>query len=422
MRSLILGLSLLCLAPHLLAQTLRSRINDLFTFGDCGEPLCLDLDNEHGSHFIPAVTASNQTVIGFLSEAIGKSTASVPIGATSSGATFAIVGGLPVRTSTSAGPIFGERSQTLGRGRVFLGANVTGVAFTTLSGAPTSNVLINFVHENVGDPAFGDPEFENDIMQLRLRLDVRLTVASLVATWGVLDFIDVGLALPFVRTSIRGASEAQFLPFGNNTVHNFGGDPADPLLRAATESSGSATGLGDVVARVKVNLGQSRKLGAAVMTDLRLPTGNEEEFLGTGAASARVLGVAAAQFGDFAPHLNVGYLARTGELQNDAALITIGFDNLMTDWATLAFDLVSEWQVGASKLLLPEDVRFELPFVRQAPSINIPNKRENLLNASAGVKFTVREGTVLVLNGIAPLRKVGLQPDFVWTVGVEGAF
>jgi hypothetical protein len=26
-----------------------------------------------------------------------------------------------------------------------------------------------------------------------------------------------------------------------------------------------------------------------------------------------------------------------------------------------------------------------------------------------------------VLNGIAPLRKVGLQPDFIWTVGVEGS-
>lgn len=415
-------LLILALARPAGAQDLRDRITDLFTFGDCGAPLCLELDNEHGDHFIPAVAAGNETVIGFLTRAVGTATAAVPISATSSGATFAIIGGLPVRTSTSAGPIFGERAQTLGRGRFFLGANVTSMEFTTLSGAPLDNLVINFQHQDVGEPVLGDPEFENDIIQLRMRLDVSLTVASVFATWGILDFVDVGVAVPFVRTSVEGASEAQILTFGNTTIHNFGGDPADPLLRAATAASGTATGIGDIVGRLKINLGQSRMFGAALLADVRFPTGKEEDLLGLGATSVRALGIGSAQFGDFAPHINVGYLARTGELQNDAVLATVGFDNLMAPWATVAVDLVSEWQVGETQIDLPEEIRLEEPFVRELPAINVPNRKENLLSASVGVKFNMRGGTVLVLNGIAPLRRAGLQPDFIWTAGIEGAF
>jgi hypothetical protein len=294
--------------------------------------------------------------------------------------------------------------------------------FTTLSGAPLDNLIINFQHQDVGEPILGSPEFENDVIQLRLRLGMSLTVASLYATWGILDFVDIGVAVPFVRTTLDGASEAQILTFGNTTIHNFGGDPADPLLRAATAAEGSATGIGDVAGRLKINLGQSRVFGAALLADVRFPTGNEDDLLGSGATSVRALGITSAQFGNFAPHMNVGYLARTGAQQNDALLATVGFDNLMAPWATVAVDLVSEWQLGETKISLPEEIQFTEPFVRELPAINVPNRRENLISASVGVKFNVRSGMVLVLNGIAPLRRAGLQPDFIWTAGLEGAF
>lgn len=406
------------------AQNLRNRITDLFTFGDCGEPLCLDLTNEHGDHFLPAVTQGEFTVIGFVTEAIGKSVSSLPVSSTSSGATFAIVGGLPVRTSTSAGPIFGERAQTLGRGRFFLGANVSGIHFTSISGVPLEDVTINFAHANVLDSALGNPGFEVDLIQLRLALDVDVSVATIFMTWGMTDFIDVGVAVPFVRTSVNGASEAQILPFGTGAtpVHFFAGTSSDPVLRAASSVSGSASGVGDVVGRLKINLGQSSKFGAAILGEIRFPSGNERQLLGAGATAVRGLGIASAQFGSFSPHLNVGYQARTAELQNDAVLATLGFDNLLTDWATFAFDLVSEWQVGDSKLPLPGDIVYDEPFTRRIPSVSIPDRRDNIVNATAGMKFTVRGGTVIVLNGILPLREVGLQPDFVWTAGLEFAF
>ena len=420
----IVALALAAVAPPAVAQSsLSTEINQLFTFGTCGLPLCFDVSGEHGGHFVPSLQSGGAAVISFLGAAIGRSAANTPLSATSSGATFSIVGGLPVRTSTSAGPIFGERAQTLGRGRFFLGANITGLAFTSLNGVPTNNIVINFVHQDVGEPGLGDPFYENDNVQVLLSMDVRLTVASVFATLGVTDFLDIGIAAPFVRTSINGASEIQVNPFGSTALHNFGFiDDTIPILRAASALQASATGIGDVVGRIKINLGQSTRFGAAILGDVRFPTGDETNLLGSGATAVRGLAVTSMQFGDFAPHLNLGYQARTGATQNDAVLTTIGFDNRMTDWATVAADLVGEWQVGASKVTLPGDVTYTIPFTRVLQQVNVPNRVENLLNVSLGTKFTMRGGTVLVMNAIFPIRKVGLAPDIVWTGGIEGAF
>src|SRR6188768_1303007 len=197
------------------AQSLSSLINALFTYGDCGQPLCLVLtgpDSVHQNHFIPAVTQGSQSVLGFLSQSIGRTTANLPISATSSGVTFKIVDGLPVKTSTSAGPIFAERSQTLGRGRFFIGANVSGISFSSLNSAPLADLRFNFGHQDVGAHGLGDPILENDLIFTQLSLDVNQQVATIFGTWGILDFVDIGVAVPVVRVSLAGTSVSQITP------------------------------------------------------------------------------------------------------------------------------------------------------------------------------------------------------------------
>lgn len=418
--------ALLILAPAFAeAQSgLRDRIQEeLFTFGDCGVPLCLDVSNIHGDHFLPSLAEGNDAVIAFLTDAIGRAAGSVPLGATSSGATFSFVGGLPVATSTSAGPIFNERAQTLGKGRFFLGASVTGIRFTSLNGAPLSNLQMTFAHQDVAPiNNLGDPILENDIMALELAMDVSVLVGTVVLTYGLADFIDIGVAVPMIRTSVSGRSEAQIHPFGALAVHHFAGDDADPVLRAAASMEGSASGIGDVAARLKINLGQSSTMGGALLADVRFPTGDADNLLGAGAAQIRVLGLYSAQLGTFSPHLNLGYTARAAETQNDAVYLAVSFDNLMTDWVTLAVGVESEFQVGDNALRLPGPFVFDSPFTRQVPATNVPNKSGDLLRGTVGAKFTVRGGTVLVVNALFPLRDVGLQPDFIWTLGLDFPF
>jgi hypothetical protein len=403
---------------------LRDRIgHDLFTFGSCGEPLCLDLGNEHGSHFLPALAEGNDAVIAFLTDAVASATLRVPLSATSSGATFSVVGGVPVRTSISAGPIFGERTQTLGRGRIFLGTSVTGMEFTSLNGVPLNNLQLNFKHEDEDPvPDLGNPSFENDVMALTLDMTVNVLVGTVALTAGLTDFIDIGVAVPIVRTQVSGRSDAQILPFGPVAVHSFGGDINNPILRATATMEGSATGIGDVAARVKINLGQGTRMGAAVLGEVRFGTGDEKNLLGSPGSQLRLMGLYSAQLGTFSPHLNVGYTARSAATLNDAVLISGSVDNLVTEWATLALGIESELQVGANKFTLPSEIVYQSPFERRIPAVNIPEKNGDLLRVSMGGKFTVRGGTVLVANALLPVRDVGLQPDFIWTLGLDFPF
>src|SRR5687768_2869759 len=135
------------------AQGLRGKISDLFIFGPGQDPLFLagsgDPNNPiglraHGEHFVPSSAAENFAVITFITDALGRNVANMPIGSTSGSETFRFVGGVPVKTSTSSGPIFAERPQTLGRGRVLTGINRSGFRFATLRGVDMRNINLTF--------------------------------------------------------------------------------------------------------------------------------------------------------------------------------------------------------------------------------------------------------------------------------------
>src|SRR5438094_4625508 len=194
---------LVLVTSSLAAQGLRERISELFIFTAGKDPLFLggtaDPNNPaniqlHANHFIPAARAENGALISFIGNAISGNVANVPVSATSGGSTFRFEGGVPVRTSVSPGPVFAERAQTLGRGRVFVGVNVNRLHFETLRGVSLNDVQMTFTHENVTGPVcdsivgasctpYGVPTLENDVIAVRVALDLDMTV-----TWFLLCF------------------------------------------------------------------------------------------------------------------------------------------------------------------------------------------------------------------------------------------
>ncbi|HEX6533855.1 MAG TPA: transporter [Gemmatimonadaceae bacterium] len=418
--------SSIALAPTAHAQGLRGTIDKLFTFGDCGEPLCLagsvNAQNGHGNHFIPADVSGNSTVLSFLTNAIGLNVSNVPVSAASGGATFTFQNGLPVKTAESSGPIYGERAQTLGRHRTLVGVNFTGMNFSTLRGVPLHDIQLDFTHEDVGEPGLGDSPYENDFIQVRTSMDVHLLETSFFLTYGLSDRIDVGFVVPLAHVSVSGESVAEIVPFGTPVAHFFGGTPDDPVLSATSSASGSATGLGDISIRAKVNLNESPRSSFSLFGDVRLPTGREEDFLGSGAWAFRGLGVFSARFGAFTPHLNGGVFYHSGDTENDALLATAGFDQLMSSWATLSFDVISQWELGHSMLTIPPTVTIEQPYVRTIQPTNIPTGRDDIVNASLGLKMRMDSGATGIVNLILPVNHGGLRPNAIWTFGLEYNF
>jgi hypothetical protein len=271
---------------------------------------------------------------------------------------------------------------------------------------------------------YGIPTFENETIDFDLDLDVQVDVTALLLTYGVSDRIDLGVVLPVVRTGLRGTSRATIVPFGATGAppHFFAGTEDAPILTATRFTEGSSSGLGDVSARVKVNVREASPVSVALLAEGRFPTGSEEDLRGSGAVALRGLGIVSARLGQFSPHVNFGYQYRGRDLDPDVFLFTAGFDQLLAPWATMAADLISEFPVGSTDLPVPSDVVLEAPFRRSIRTTTIPNRRDDLITASLGTKLSLAQGVTFLGNAAFPLNRGGMRPDVLWSLGVEYTF
>jgi hypothetical protein len=418
-------------------QTMQQIIDQLFVFSGGNEPLFLSgsagsaSTQVHGDHFIPAEAASNGAVLDIFSAAIARNLSSFPLSSTVSSQTFRFVGGVPTPSSSSFGPIFSERAQTLGRGRFDVGFSYTSLGFDALRGVPLDDLKLNFLHQNVdfdgcdalGEDCtlFGFPSAENAVINLGLNLQVQAQIHAFNAVVGVADWLDVGVVVPVVRIRIDGQSSAEI-----NTVnilevqHFFGGTPDAPELTASTTSGGETLGLGDVAVRTKVQLLDDDGLGVAILGEARIPTGRSEDFLGTGDWGGRGVFIASGQFGDFSPHANFGYRFRGGDSANDSFQFAAGFDHLIAPWATFVVDLLGEIEMG-DPLAFPEPATIEWPVRRQVSLTNIPNSRDDTVAGAFGFKFRTQSGMVLWTNALIALNDGGMRDKVTTTFGLQYA-
>jgi hypothetical protein len=415
-------------------------VNRLFVFGNNNTALFLSGSfgipgtEVHGDHYIPAETESNALLLSFFERSIAANIASFPLSSTVASETYQFVDGVPVPTSSSFGPIFAERAQTVGRGRFNAGANVTHVAFSQLRGVPTSDLQLTFVHQNVDFPncsvvfggncaEYGIPLFEHDVIDLNLDMNIRANIFALYGTFGVTDWLDLSVAVPVVSLSLDGRSSARIVPAtGIPVQHFFAGTPENPVLQANSDSRGTASGIGDVAVRVKAQFLRGSGLDMAVLGEARAPTGRTEDFMGTGEWGWRGLFIASGEFGGFSPHTNFGYVRRGGVGATDLFEGVLGFDQQMAPWATLAVDVLGLFAIGSGGIeFAAEPVIMTHPYRQEVRVTNIPNMRDNQVNGSLGFKFRTPGGVMLITNALVPLNRGGLRPDWVGTFGLEYA-
>jgi hypothetical protein len=300
---------------------------------------------------------------------------------------------------------------------------------------PLNGLKLVFTHENVDFPGcteeqggedcskLGTPVLENDVMLFDLSLDAEVAVTSFFVTYGLTDRLDFGVVLPVIQATIRGHGVAQILPFGGTTAaHFFAGTPESPVLHAEKSVNGSAFGIGDVAVRMKANMVSTPRTNLALFGEVRLPTGNEEDLLGSGRFSARAIAVMSTTIQEFGAHVNLGYQFTNDSTRNDAVIAVAGFDQRIARGVTLAADLLSEFQVGTSALRLPGIVTYDVPFRRTVNPTNVPDKRDNLISGSFGFKFTTSNRLGFVANTVIPLNSAGLRASVAYTLGAEVAF
>ncbi len=253
-------------------------------------------------------------------------------------------------------------------------------------------------------------------------------------TYGLTDHLDVSAAVPIVDASLRASSSTQIVRVGtasNPAVHFFSDAQGGFGDRREFQASGSASGLGDILLRLKGTAPRSGPTRLAFLTDVRFPTGDEEDLLGSGAWGVKPLIVVSWELGRLSPHLNVGYqwngesilggdiATRRRADMPDQFLYAGGADIGVHKNFTLVLDVVGQKVVDAPRLVRETFTAADggtfgqVGFERGSYYVN---------DLSVGLKVRAGGSLLLDVNLLFKLDDAGLRADFSPLVGFEYSF
>lgn len=389
----------------------------------------------HAAHFIGSESAQLQGVRG-LNQDIGQQLSAFPLSSSAGGFTYEFDPTLGVfqRSTSSFGPVYAERHQTVGRGRFNLGLNFSQSTFDEIDdlNLRDGDLRLVFTHEDTNaDGSQLQNPFEGDLVTTDLFLKIQTQLTAFVATFGVTDGFDVGVAVPLVNVDIEAVANARVrrLSTGEDSpVHAFENGTDEDIIR----QSGSATGLGDVVVRGKVHLSEGQGGGWAFLADVRMPTGEERDLLGTGEWQLKGQLIGSRQGQAFSPHINAGFAVATGDQPNEL-VHAAGFDWAANEKATLAVDLLGRVLLDSNTVeVTNETFQFntnpdpdDTPTIEEAmfPQVGITESSTRyILQGAVGLKMNVVGNLLVSVNGLVALSNDGLQDWFTPLVGMDYSF
>jgi hypothetical protein len=256
------------------------------------------------------------TLVQQVSGQIGAQVSNVPLGSSSGGFTYKYdpARGSFTRSTETFGPAFAERADTVGRHRFSFGMNYQYGRYTSLDGKSLENGDIKFFlpHQQLNPPNF----VQGDMIEADVRLKLSSDATVFFADYGVTNAFEVAVAVPLDRVSMNLTYHATIDDFATHATA-----PQTHLFPNGTKvedftADGSATGIGDMIVRAKYSLAKGSAQGLAMGLDLRLPTGDAANMLGTGATQAEFYAIASSTQGRLAPHANVGYTVANNGVSN----------------------------------------------------------------------------------------------------------
>ena len=376
----------------------------------------------------PTIT-SVTSIIQQVSQQIGSQISTVPLGSSSGGFTYSFDPALGTftRSTQTFGPAFAERAATVGKQKVNVGMNYQYGKYTTLDGRNLADGDIKFflLHQPLNPPSF----VEGDVIEAALRMKLTTNTTVFYANYGVTNSFDVGLAVPIEHVSLDLTYRATILDFATKVV-----DPTRHLFPNGSKtqdftSSGSASGIGDVVVRAKYAFLRRGQYGLAAGLDVRLPTGDDQNMLGTGATQTKLFFVSSTTRGNLSPHVNLGYTASSGgtDVSNQFNYVG-GTEYAVTPRLTVVGDLVGRTLQDTLRL---QDVSVAHSFRQGATAppqtttlqeVVTESKNLTTVLAAVGVKFNAWQNLLISGNVLISLNDAGLRSRVTPVVGFDYSF
>ena len=381
----------------------------------------------HSAHFNSAF----QTEFTQFNIALASQLAAVPLPSPASGFTYTFDSSLGVfqRSTQSFGPILTERAETIGKHKVTFGVTFQYFSFDTIEGLSLGDVPAVFTHD---DAQLGGGRVDLVTTNNSIDASINQTVAFL--SYGLGSRVDLSVAVPFVTVDLAATSQAEVQRIGTSTspATHFYDDGSDGFgIDHTYANSGHASGIGDVVVRLKANPVHNDSVALALGVDGRFPTGDEENLLGLGAFGVKPFVVLSLSQGRVAPHLNVAYLwngesvlagnVATGKKTDlpDQVQYAVGADIGVTKRLTLAFDFLGTYVMDSPRLV--REV-FTAANGKAFPQIGFVTESYNLASGAAGFKFNPGGRLLIDFNVLFKLDNAGLRDKVTPLVGIEYAF
>lgn len=341
-----------------------------------------------------AAAATRDTISTFLRSEL----TTLPVTSSASGFTYRMspdLGGVPVRSTTTFGSFFTERSLTIGQRQLSLAATYQGVSFDQIDGRKLRDGTLRATASRLTS---NELPFDIETVTMRVHTDT-FTIA---ANYGVNERLEIGAALPLERLTLTGERADSYR--------------GTPLLQAAV--SANASGIGDVVARGKLNLLQRDALGMAVGAEGRLPTGNSANLLGAGGAIVKPRFMLSMETSHVAVDSNVGYMFGGGsdELDYSAAVTNAGAHKI-----TIVGEVAGRRLNSAGRLI---EVISRHPLLAGVETVRLSavEQATNRVVAVAGFKWNARATWLVTANVARSLTSSGLTARWMSTIGAEYAF
>ena len=420
------------------AQTRPSNLATLFegVFGPTGLTVSsndVQLDGtNHAAHF----NSSFQSDFRLVNIALAEQLTALPLPSPAAGFTYKFDAstGTFVRSTTSFGPILAERGATIGRHRIAFGANYQFFSFDQLDGTPLSDVPAVFRHD-----AYMTTPGRDDVIGTDNAIQATVTQLTGALTYGLTDRIDISAAVPIVRTrlSLLSNDTIERVGTGPETGVHYFYDPSALDNHGTSHqffAEGEAGGVGDVVLRAKGNLLREGRRALAAGLDVRLPTGDELNLLGSGALGVRLFAALSASSRGVAPHMNVGYQwngrsVLAGDVHSGAKAdmpdqfqVDAGSDVSVNPRLSLAFDVFADRLLDSPRLRT-------FPFTAAGPFGSVDLRDLSFETASfwtgsgsIGLKTNVASRILINVNLRFAIGHAGLTDRLTPLVGMEWAF
>ena len=380
-----------------------------------------------------ATQKSTGTSTGFnpavLSTALAAQLSSLPVATAVSGTGITFVNGIPTLSSESLGTILTQRGDTIGKHRFFLSFDYQRFQFGGVDGIRIKNFeTVNVVNFTTTNASGATVPLGTSFVASQDRIDFKVDQYTALATFGITDRVDLTLVVPFSTVRLTTSS--------SGTQYNV--DPNGNLVSQFASQSihlmGEKSGAGDVIVSGKANLVRAENgISMAVGADLRIPTGDETNYLGTGAYGIKPYAILSRDGKRFTPNVNVGFQwnsssslytnQTTGEHLDlpSSLLYSGGADFRVTSRLTLVGEFLGQYVLNGPRLVNSTVV---IPTVGSfvATQGSTGTSSYAIDNAGGGLKLKLWRNLLITASVLCKLDDAGLRAKIVPLAGVSYRF